>query len=257
MSKLAERVGDLKVKTTRFVFMDAPTKRKFKKALEQGLSREAALVAAGADSGEGGNAKTTKVSTTISKPLYKGPKPTYGRPKPTYSQARSCTKLGITSVDPDNKPLSSEDLVTIKKAILKEVRDNEDVERHPEFETTTTKAGWMTITCSNEETVEWLKAKFSNVQATCGLDISLVDKDKRPRTYFVNGYFGSSANETNEGILAYIASQNRKLPAKSWNVISRTKEGQMDHLVFGMDVGSWQALNLVGGKMPTSLATCG
>lgn len=94
--------------------MDAPTKTKFKKALEQGLSREAALVAAGADSGEGGNAKTTKVSTTISKPLYKGPKPTYGRPKPTYSQARSCTKLGITSVDPDNKPLSSEDLVTIK-----------------------------------------------------------------------------------------------------------------------------------------------
>lgn len=41
VSKLAERVGDLKVQTTRFVEKDVPTKRGLKNAFEQGLSSDA------------------------------------------------------------------------------------------------------------------------------------------------------------------------------------------------------------------------
>lgn len=46
VSNLADRVGGLKVTSTGFVHMDGPTKRRFKKALSKGLTREAALAAA-------------------------------------------------------------------------------------------------------------------------------------------------------------------------------------------------------------------
>lgn len=248
VSKLAERVGDLTVKSTGFVFMDGPTKRRFKMALKQGLSREAALAAAQTAPEENrGNTDRNKGSTN--KPKDVAPKPTKGRPKPTYSQALSCIKLGITPVDPVKSPMSSEEMEIVKKAIKKELREKDDAEKHPEFEAMSFKSGWMIITCSNEDTAVWLRARFDKVKATSGLDITLVEQDKFPKTYIVNGFFGSSEDETNEDMLTYIGNQNKGLPAKSWQVISRTREGQMDHLVLGMDQESWKMLDAVGGKI--------
>lgn len=121
MSKLADRVGGLTVNSTGFVYMIGPTKRRFKKALAQGLTREAVLAAVQvAPEGNRGNAATNKDNTN--KPKHVAPKPAHGRPKPTYSQALACIKLGITPVDPVKHRLSSEEMKTVKKAL----RENEE-----------------------------------------------------------------------------------------------------------------------------------
>lgn len=183
--------------------MDGPTKRRFKKALAQGLTRGAALAAAQvAPEGNRGIASTSKDNSK--KPKHVVPKPAHGRPKSMYSQALSCIKLGITPVDPVQNPLSPEEMETVKKALKKELRENEDAEKQPEFEAITFKANWITVTCSNEETAAWLRARFNKVKANSGLDIILVKQDKFPKTFIVNGFFGSSEDETNGDILYYI-----------------------------------------------------
>lgn len=248
VSNLVDRVGGLTVTSTGFVHMDGPTKRRFKKALSKGLTREAALAAAQVAPEENrGNVATSKDNPT--KPKHVAPRPAPGRPKPTYSQALSCIKLGITPVDPVKNPLSPEEMETVKKALKKELRENEDAEKHPEFEAITFKAGWITVTCSNEDTAVWLKARFDKVKVTSGLDIILVEQDKFPKTFIINGFFGSSGDETNGDILSYIGNQNKGLSAKTWTVISRTKEGHLDHLVMGIDEVSWKALSALGGKI--------
>lgn len=56
---------------------------------------------------------------------------------------------------------------------MEELKENEGVERQPEFESIAFKAGWMTLYCSNESTAEWVKLNFVGIKNKTGLKIAL------------------------------------------------------------------------------------
>lgn len=82
---------------------------------------------------------------------------------------------------------TSADLNVIKATMLEELKENEGVERQPEFESIAFRAGWMTIYCSNESTAEWVRLNFGGIKDKSGLKIALVEQSEFPKTFVVNG----------------------------------------------------------------------
>lgn len=229
---LLEKVKTLKFhKTEGYIPMSTAMKKRYNRAIQKGLTREEALKEA---------MPGAKSAPAVARNPF--------AIKATYSQVLAGVKLGIVSDDNKKGQLTSADLNIIKSAILEELKENEGVERQPEFESIAFKAGWMTVYCSNESTAEWVRLKFGGIKDKSGLKIALVEQSEFPKTYVVNGYFGDSAGDKSEDILAFIQSQNN-LPAKQWTVIQRESEGRVEHLVLGLDEPSYKALEEKGGRI--------
>ena len=223
---LTKNVESVKMKTTDYKHMGTAARKRFKRAMEQGLSREAALKAA---------------------LEQKGANPASTGDKPSYSKVLTSQRLGVVPEEPSQK-IAEAELTVVKKAILKAVLENKDEAVRPEFEGMALRNGWIAITCTNEATSGWLKRAFPEIKAACDLKIKLVEPEDFPKSFIINGYFAESQAESNANILGYIAAQN-PLKATSWAVVSRVTEGKTEHLVLGVDEESYRTLTDLGGRI--------
>lgn len=202
--------------------MGTAARRRFKKALESGLTREEAII----------KAKSGTVE----------PKGTHKR---SYKEVLESVKMGITPKNLSERPLTEDEMTRIRETIVSEVEEKEEDGIYPEFEKCVAKAGWLLLHCSNEVTAKWVTANFAKIQKKCGLEVELVDQDNLPKSYIINGWFPVKPEMETQRILRKIAKQC-PVPAQTWTLISRETDTKgktpLEHLVLGVDEASWKAL---------------
>lgn len=243
LDKMAVRTG------LPFVKMTSAEKRRFKRALADGLSRDEALE----------KAKTPPDARELSKralsddagaPAGKKPKRNEDSAvssKPMYSHILGMVKLGFVTDDVSINPLTDEQLVTLQEAIIDTTIDHGDGFQ-PEFEGCFPRSGWLMVACTNRNTADWLKAHQTSVREKSKLEVNIVEEVEFPRSHFVRGYFPHSLDLPNEKILASIAVQN-SMDAKKWRVIMRKTDGQLVHLLMAVDDNSWAKLVGANGRI--------
>lgn len=239
--KLTGSFEALSVNAPRRPNYSAAARRRYGLALRQGKSKEeAALIAAEARPAENRNPSTTGTATAVKDSHKK--EEGY---RVSYSQVLDAVKLGIKSKE---EPFGEEETKRVKKAIEVAMRQNKGDVVQPEFESISSRSGWMQFNCTNQTTAAWLREEFGNIKTTCGLDIELLEADDFPKDCTVQAFLRDCTEDSNKEILEIIQSQNN-LPATEWAVKTRYTEDRQEHLILGIDQESWNRLVAKGGRI--------
>lgn len=247
---IGECLNKLEVRTGQpFVKLTSAEKRRFKRALADGLTREQALEKAKSPPER---KEPSKRALSDDKPTPSGKRPRANdnpqtSSKPTYSHVLGTVKLGFVTNDVSINPLNDEQMSKLQEAIIDTTIEHGEGFR-PEFEGCFPRTGWLMVACTNRKTADWLKAHANSVKEKSKLDVNIVDEADFPRSHFVRGYFPHSLDLANEKILASIAVQN-DLNARNWKVVMRKSDGQLLHLLMAVDDNSWARLLESNGRI--------
>lgn len=183
-----------------FIKLKSAEKRRFRKAIADGLTREQALKFA-----QDPPPRTTKRALSDEKafPVGKKPKPDTcaAKPKtvnPTYSSVVGTVKLGFVPNDLSLNPLTTEQMALLQEAIIDITNDLGDDVR-PEFEGCFPRTGWFMVACSNRKTADFLIRNIQAMKDISKMEFNIVEESMFPRSHFVRGYFPHSLDLPNEG----------------------------------------------------------
>lgn len=126
---------------------------------------------------------------------------------------------------------------------LKKVAEQRKEPIKPKFGNCLFRPGHMIIICKNQDTVNWLKAKISNIKPWENASLIAVEEKDIPRPEILVGFFPRSEQDSNEEILAFIESQNEDLIVDAWRILKRyTVKQHHVELIFTVDAVSMKSL---------------
>ncbi|KAF6213545.1 hypothetical protein GE061_011265 [Apolygus lucorum] len=166
----------------------------------------------------------------------------------SYKDAVVGRKVGILDVNYPETLLMFEQMLRIQESILQGIVDQEGIGPKPVFLDSTYRRGWLSITCGNDTTLEWLKNHMANSRPCEETNLKLVEGADLPHPHIVFGYFPNSADDAEERILALIKGQNEGLHVEHWRTLSRLTEGTMTKLTLSVDTASAAVLR-AGNKI--------
>lgn len=167
----------------------------------------------------------------------------HNRNKPSFRDALESARIGIVPYDYPNVELTTEQMIAVQKAILKDVALQRKHKIKPKFGNCMFRLGHMIITCKNQETVKWLKAIVPKIRPWDNACLKAVDEINLPRPEILLGFFPLSADDSTDEILALIESQNEGLVVDAWRILKRyTVKQQHTELVFTADATSMKTL---------------
>ncbi|XP_061392693.1 uncharacterized protein LOC133328154 [Musca vetustissima] len=220
-----------------FVKLNTAEKRRFKKALAEGLSRKEAL-------------ERAKKPEERKYPLKRNfTAERYSRESIKKSRLESCTiNMGLMPRDLYQNPFTTEDLDRLQEAIIDAAIET-GCEIKPQFKGCHPRRGWLMVSCSNANTAEWLQMNVDIIKSKSDLDLQIIEEADFPQTYYVHGTFPNSQGLANFKILGTIEAQNQ-LKATSWRVLQRKwSEGSNVELSLAVDKKSWQELRKIKGHI--------
>lgn len=262
---LANSLKSLKLKEGRVRLSGAGRKR-FKKFLGMGYSREDALLQASRPSVPPNKAPEGNQNATPSEEKDKagGKRPRSNDstpPDPTNKKSRNneeelSLREVVETVSVGFLPLHYPDILltdlqmgNIQAAIMDAVEANLDDPSFgfkPSFRGSQYRPGWMVLNCSDEDTAKWL---FNNAKRLCkvdGVDLVMVRRENFPHSLIITGHLPNSLEAPNDQIKRWIDGQNVGLGARGWRVIGRINNGTMVQITFSVDAASIAALGHLG-----------
>ncbi|XP_075165250.1 uncharacterized protein LOC142237739 [Haematobia irritans] len=226
-----------------FVKMKSAEKRRFKKALSQGFSREKALEFA---KGKSETTSSLKRPPTTTKNPFKD---TDKRMKFTQTPSDDgCVNMGLIPLDLFENPFDQTQIDRLQEAIIDAAIETRS-EIKPEFEGCLPRKGWLMVTCTNRNTAEWLRSNVHVIKEKSRVQLTVVEETDFPCSYYVQGSFPNSQGLANSKILDTIEAQNQ-LKASTWKVLQRKwSEGSTVHLSLSVDAKSWTKLAETNGRI--------
>ncbi|XP_005183759.1 uncharacterized protein LOC101899978 [Musca domestica] len=219
-----------------FVKLNTAEKRRFKKALSEGLSRKEAL-------------ERAKKPTERRIPLKRNPMPETHSGEITKRSRleQPCSiNMGIIPLDLYENPLTTQDLERLQEAIIDATIETGCAVK-PQFEGCYPRRGWLMVSCSNSNTAKWLQENVDIIKRKSALDLRIIEELEFPYTYYVHGKFPNSQGLANDKILGTIEAQNQ-LKASMWRVLQRKwSEGSNVELSLAVDRKSWEQLKQTKG----------
>ncbi|KAL1447930.1 hypothetical protein WDU94_000622 [Cyamophila willieti] len=187
--------------------------------------------------------KRQKVQIPSPKPSTEGSEGVPGTSKAPHSFANALRsiKVGVLLENYPEENLSNDQMATIQKEILEKIAEKEGAP-YPQFSGTAYRPGWLSITCDNSATSDWLKSIIGGLKPWEGANLKVVDEGDLPKSKILSGYFPNSDEEPTEKILRMIKAQNQSLTSSEWKVLRRNNEGTAAHLIMSVDLASVELL---------------
>ncbi|XP_073847142.1 uncharacterized protein [Musca autumnalis] len=223
-----------------FVKLNTAEKRRFKKALAEGLTRKEALERAKNPTEKRYPAKRNLSSSPAS--------PSHVAVKRSRIDESSSVNMGLVPLDLFENPFDHHDLDRLQEAIIDAAIET-GCEIKPQFEGCHPRRGWLMVSCSNANTAEWLETNVDIIKTKSGLELRIIPESDFPCNYFVHAKFPNSQGLPNDKILGTIEAQNQ-LKATTWRVLQRKwSEGSNVELSLAIDKKSWQKLKELKGHI--------
>ena len=190
--------------------------------------------------------KRNRSDTSITPQTEKKSKTTSGHQaitRPTgplkFSEVLKSVKVGIVPAQYPEKKLSEEEVMKIRKDVLKLIFEQRAGNIKPKFtQLATAKSGWLLFHCSNEETANWLKSQSYWTDMEC----VAIDEKQFPAEHILTGYFKYSSEDTTAFILGMVEGQNEGLHTQNWREINRKDEGHLAIITVEVDEASMISL---------------
>uniref|UniRef100_A0A8D9A7T3 DUF4780 domain-containing protein n=1 Tax=Cacopsylla melanoneura TaxID=428564 RepID=A0A8D9A7T3_9HEMI len=187
--------------------------------------------------------KRQKVLIPSQKPSSEGHEgvPETSQAPHSFANALKSTKVGVLLQNYPEDNLTNDQMANIQSQILDKIAEKEGAP-YPQFSGTAYRPGWLSITCDNSATVDWLKSIIGGIQPSTGANLKVVDEGDLPKSKILSGYFPSSSEEATEKILRLVKAQNQSLTSNEWKVLRRNNEGTAAHLIMSVDLASVELL---------------
>lgn len=157
-----------------------------------------------------------------------------------FSNALKTLKVGVFLENYPEENLTNTQMGQIQENILMKVIEKE-TPPSPQFSGYAYRPGWLSISCDNEATAEWLKNIIGSVEPWEGAKLKAVDEADLPKSKVLSCYFPNSSHDDTEKILKLIKAQNG-LASSEWKILRRTNEGTAAHLIMSVDLASIEQL---------------
>lgn len=222
-----------------FVKLSTAEKRRFKKALSEGRSRQEAL--------EFAKRSMDNKSATKRSHAEEGVEPAEKR-KRSESSSVSTINMGLIPLDLFANPFGKSEMDNLQESIIDAAIETSS-EIKPEFEGCFPRKGWLMVSCTNRNTADWLINNADVIRNKSHLELTVIEETDFPRSYYVHGTFPDSQGLPNEKILGTIEAQNQ-LKASTWKVLQRKwSEGSAVELSFAVDSNSYSKLRDCKGRI--------
>ncbi|XP_055386149.1 uncharacterized protein LOC129615105 [Condylostylus longicornis] len=171
--------------------------------------------------------------------------------KPPHRDPTTQTKVAIAhGLHPDHK-LSEFQMGKIKVAIMDEMDKLKDL--HPQFTAASERDGWISVTCNNKSTKDWVTSVCSKIKPWEGCNIKVLDWWDIPKPHVCIAYVPkdeTTRNLSKEKFLSRIAKQNPELQISSWRILRIDKEmSGGTSITFSTDDSGLNGLRKVGFRI--------
>ncbi|KAH8325867.1 hypothetical protein KR067_009305 [Drosophila pandora] len=135
-------------------------------------------------------------------------------------------KLAIIPVGFPQVLLTTQQLEDIETAILQSIVVQRNGRVKPLFGGSKFYPGWMTVTCRNIITAQWLEEDVATLKVEPDIDLLTVPASAIPQKEVFVGYFPiSQCGDSPDVILALLAGQNEGLRVSDWRIYNRKPKG--------------------------------
>ncbi|XP_054746333.1 uncharacterized protein LOC129250760 [Anastrepha obliqua] len=153
----------------------------------------------------------------------------------SYKDAACSTKLGIIPPDYPATIWPTDKLRAIQHAILDSIRKKQTGGAKPIFNSCTFRAGYIVVSCGNDETTDWLKAAMPKLEPWKDAQIKIVLEKDIPRPLIFTCHFPELDSTSTEDILNLLDGQNSGLNVQEWRVLRRVQKGKVTELTIAID----------------------
>ncbi|KAI5748038.1 hypothetical protein M8J77_021180 [Diaphorina citri] len=269
--QLSEAVEKLQIKE-KFKSLSGAARKRFKWLIKQGLSAKEARSKAMEKIPETAIANKKRARSADSTPEEKGGKQSEQKrqkvhiasPKSTpvglevvpessaattsFANALRSIKVGVLAERYPEENLTNEQMVAIQAQILEKISEKEGGP-DPQFSGIAHRPGWLSITCDDEATSQWLKSIIGEVKPWEGANLKVVEEGDLPKSKILSAYFPSSSEDTTEKILKMVKKQNSRLATSEWKILRRNNEGTAAHVIMSVDLASVELLKTLSYKI--------
>lgn len=269
--QLSEAVEKLQIKE-KFKSLSGAARKRFKWLIKQGLSAKEARSKAMEKVPETAIANKKRARSADSTPEEKGGKQSEQKrqkvhiasPKSTpvglevvpessaattsFANALRSIKVGVLAERYPEENLTNEQMVAIQAQILEKISEKEGGP-DPQFSGIAHRPGWLSITCDDEATSQWLKSIIGEVKPWEGANLKVVEEGDLPKSKILSAYFPSSSEDTTEKILKMVKKQNSRLATSEWKILRRNNEGTAAHVIMSVDLASVELLKTLSYKI--------
>lgn len=156
----------------------------------------------------------------------------------SYKDAVVGRKVGILDVNFPEKLLIFGQMLKVQDSILQAIVEQEGKGPKPVFLDSSYRRGWLSLTCGDDATLQWLKNHVATTKPCEETNLRLVEGADLPHPQIAIGYFPNSADDAEDRIFGLLRGQNDGLHIEHWRTVQRRNDGTMAILTLSVDTAS-------------------
>lgn len=159
----------------------------------------------------------------------------------TFKEAITGKKMAIIHSDLE-KSMTEDEAGTLKTWILRQIDElNPEGAIAPRFTECRHRGGALHITCSDQDTCDWLAGMLQQEVPWEGAQLRFVEAKNLPKPVRTLVWIPGPIEEPQK-LLDRVEKQNRGLSTKEWKVVDRKEDPKGQQLVVLMDQTSWDKM---------------
>lgn len=143
------------------------------------------------------------------------------KPIESSSAAVQSRVVVICSVHFPLTPLTTDQMECVSLAIMEKIIQNKDGDVKPQFTELIHKDGYLSLSCKNDLTRDWLIKNVPTLVPWTGAKIHAVDEELMPHSKRAVAFIPNGAKHDTPWIMAALKGQNHNFNFESWTFVKR------------------------------------
>ncbi|XP_062126154.1 uncharacterized protein LOC133838914 [Drosophila sulfurigaster albostrigata] len=185
------------------------------------------------------------VQARLGAPVLRGPaaKPVVQQPVQEETQ---CLNLAILPGDYPSELWSVPQLEAVQQSIIDLIQRQDADTVKPQFSGCYFRQGWLSVSCHDIDTVNWLRAMDTRLRPWEGASLQVIPETEVPFKRVFAGIFPALATSSVKYSLRLIDEQNEGLAVDDWHMLYRAQSGPLMKLIISIDSQSAEMLRQRG-----------
>lgn len=154
---------------------------------------------------------------------------------PSSAAVQTSRLVAICSKDYPLIHLTPEQIDEMTEAILDKIVQNKDGQVKPKFTNSLLKTGYLSLTCKDDLTRDWLAKIIPTIVPWEGAKLHAVDEEALPYPRCAMAFIPNGAKLDTNRILALLEGQNDHYKFGAWALLNRTSIGINTTVIFAID----------------------
>ncbi|XP_036328425.1 uncharacterized protein LOC118740822 [Rhagoletis pomonella] len=166
------------------------------------------------------------------------------------SHSTETCKIAIAPQKYPEVKFTDEEIMKIKKSLLAEIDETEDLPAGIGFTSSVSEDGWLSLTCQNAQTKDWLMSVISTLNSTLNMDIKASIGGALSHTFICILHILPEDIMAPDALKIRLAKQNQGLSTNDWRLLNAVKtESGGQTVTYCIDAKSKSIIETRGSKL--------